>query len=84
MARHNDPHTASAQWYINLSDNKQLDPSARRWGYAVFGRVLEGIEVVERIGQVETGARGPFPSDVPAEPIVVRHARVIDPPETTQ
>lgn len=84
MARHEDPHTASAQWYINVVDNPRLDPSARRWGYTVFGRVTEGLDVIDLIAQVETGAVGPFPSDVPLAPVVITAIRVIDPPETSQ
>lgn len=80
MARHNDPHTASAQWYINVADNTRLDPSPRRWGYTVFGRVTEGLDVVDRIAQVETAARGGM-QDVPVEPVIVRTVRVVAPPE---
>lgn len=83
MARHTEPHTATAQWYINVADNVRLDPSARRWGYTVFGRVIEGLEIIDRIAQVQTGPGGPFPSDVPVEPVVITAVRVIDPPETS-
>ena len=78
MARQNEPHSAKAQWYINLADNKMLDPSARRWGYAVFGRVVEGMEVVDKIAKIETGAGGPFPAEVPQKPVIVHSMRVID------
>lgn len=78
MARQDDPHTAKAQWYINLADNTRLDPSARRWGYAVFGRVVEGMEVVDKIAKIETGAGGPFPAEVPQTTVLVHSMRVIE------
>ena len=78
MARQDDPHTAQAQWFINVADNKQLDPSARRWGYAVFGRVVEGMEVVDKIAKIETGAGGPFPAEAPQTTVLVHSMRVID------
>ncbi len=63
-ARTQDPNSASAQFFVNLADNTQLDAGAEP-GYTVFGRVTEGIQVVERISRLPTGAKGPFPSDVP-------------------
>ena len=83
MARHDDPHSATAQWYINLKDNTSLDPNRRRWGYAVFGRVIEGMDVVDKIGAAETGARGQFPSEFPQKPILVHSVRII-PSEATE
>jgi len=85
MARTSDPHSANAQFYINLGDNLPLDPRPQRWGYTVFGRVLdEGIDVVDQIGYVETSA-GPAPElakDVPVEAVVIKSIRLIDaPPE---
>lgn len=77
MARVEEPHTATAQWYINLKDNTSLDPNRRRWGYTVFGRVVEGMDVVEKIGAVETGARGQFPAEFPQTPILVHSVRII-------
>lgn len=71
MARTGEPHSADAQFYINLSDNPPLDPQASRWGYAVFGKVVEGMDVVDAIGSVATGAGGSFDGDVPAKPIVI-------------
>jgi len=78
MARTRDPHSATSQFFINVADNAFLDhtaPTARGWGYAVFGRVVEGMEVVERIEAVATGARGGH-RDVPLEPVVIRSARI--------
>ena len=71
MARTADAHSADAQFYVNLSDNPPLDPQASRWGYAVFGKVVEGMEVVDAIGSVATGSAGQFDGDVPVKPIVI-------------
>jgi len=71
MARTEDPHSATSQFYINLKDNLQLDPQLERWGYCVFGRVIEGMDVVDAIAKVPTGPRGEIPSDVPQTDIVV-------------
>jgi len=72
LARADAPHSGNAQFYINLTDNDELDPTPLRWGYAVFGRVVEGLEVVERIGHTATGSVGPWPKDAPLEPVVIR------------
>jgi cyclophilin family peptidyl-prolyl cis-trans isomerase len=72
MARTNDPHGSDAQFYINLYDNADLDPNKTRWGYAVFGKVVQGMDVVDRIGNVQTGARGPFKEDAPLKPVVIQ------------
>lgn len=71
LARTGEPHSADAQFYVNLSDNPPLDPQASRWGYTVFGRVTEGMEIVDAIGSVATGAGGTFDADVPLKPIVI-------------
>ena len=71
LARSDAPHSGNAQFYIDIADNPDLDPVATRWGYAVFGRVVEGMDVVDRIGAVATGAVGPFKSDAPVKPIVI-------------
>jgi peptidyl-prolyl cis-trans isomerase A (cyclophilin A)/peptidyl-prolyl cis-trans isomerase B (cyclophilin B) len=71
MARTGEPHSADAQFYISLADNPALDPQPGRWGYAVFGTVVEGMQVVDSIGGVATEAAGPFDSDVPLKPIVI-------------
>lgn len=77
MARYDDPHSGSAQFYVNVADNYSLDPSPARWGYAVFGRVVDGMEVVDRIANVATGARPPFTDDAPLEPVVITKAQVV-------
>lgn len=80
MARSQDPHGSDAQFYVNLYDNEALDPNKTRWGYAVFGKVVQGMEVVDRIGNVATGARGPFKEDAPLKPVVIeRIERVASP-----
>ncbi|MDM8566493.1 peptidylprolyl isomerase [Candidatus Halobeggiatoa sp. HSG11] len=74
MARTGDPHSATAQFFINVTDNSFLDFKAktmRGWGYTVFGKVTEGMEVVDKIKQVKTGGGGPFPSDVPLTPVII-------------
>ncbi|MFU8896609.1 MAG: peptidylprolyl isomerase [Gammaproteobacteria bacterium] len=78
MARTNDPHSATAQFFINLVDNARLDGSPGRWGYTVFGRLTDGLDVLDKIGAVATGRGGPFPTDVPQAPIVITQARVVD------
>jgi len=80
MARFNDPHTASSQFYFNLQDNQSLNPSSKRWGYTVFGRIVEGGEVVEQIGSMATGYSETFESsDVPLQTIVLKRASLLDP-----
>ena len=81
MARTRDPDSATSQFYINLADNAFLDhrpPAARPSGYTVFGRVVEGMDVVEAIVRRPTGPAGPFPRDVPRPPVVIRSARVLE------
>lgn len=77
MARTNDPHSATTQFFINLVDNDFLDhneKSIRGWGYAVFGKVVEGMDTVDKIAEVPTGAMVPFASDVPRETIKITAA----------
>jgi cyclophilin family peptidyl-prolyl cis-trans isomerase len=74
MARQQNPHTAKAQFFINLKDNPSLEPQRDRWGYAVFGYVIEGMDVVDKIGNVRTGPQGQFSRDVPIVPIVIEKA----------
>ncbi len=79
MARTSDPHSAGAQFFINVSDNDFLDhsePSAQGWGYCVFGTVVAGREVVDRITAVETGKRG-FHGDLPLEDVLIERAEVV-------
>jgi cyclophilin family peptidyl-prolyl cis-trans isomerase len=77
MARGNEPHSADSQFYINLVDNASLNPRPTRWGYAVFGEVVEGMEVIDLIGAVPTGARGEFDRDVPVDPIVIERVELL-------
>jgi peptidyl-prolyl cis-trans isomerase B (cyclophilin B) len=79
MARTADPHSATAQFFINVADNGFLNhtaPSAEGWGYCVFGKVVEGTDVVDRIKGVRTGKRG-FHADVPLEDVVIERAEVV-------
>jgi len=80
MARTNDPDSATAQFFINVVDNTALDhrgkQSGRTWGYAVFGRVIEGMEVVDEIRFVPTEARGPH-QDVPIEPVLIERVEIL-------
>jgi cyclophilin family peptidyl-prolyl cis-trans isomerase len=71
LARTGDPHSGTAQFYINFADNSTLDPQPSRWGYAVFGRVVEGMNVVDDIGAVATGEAGPFERDAPLKPVII-------------
>jgi len=74
MARTSDPHSAKAQFFINVNDNIALSPRPDRWGYAVFGNVIEGMDVVDAIAKVRTGPGGRFSQDVPVVPIVINKA----------
>lgn len=78
MARTSDINSATSQFFINLKDNEFLDHGTRDFGYAVFGKVVEGMDVVDKIAGVKTGDRGHH-SDVPMEPIVTNTARRKDP-----
>ncbi|GMV17687.1 MAG: peptidyl-prolyl cis-trans isomerase [Polyangiaceae bacterium] len=78
MARTSDPHSATAQFFINVKDNTSLDHKGKNdagWGYTVFGQVVAGMDVVDRIKAVKTGAAGPFTKDAPLEAIVIKSAR---------
>lgn len=77
MARDPSPHSGDVQFYINLRDNATLDPQPSRWGYAVFGRVVEGMTVVDDIGNVATAEGGPFEEHVPVKPIVIESAEIL-------
>lgn len=86
MARTGDPHSATAQFFINHADNSNLDyPSFDGWGYAVFGKVTEGMDVVDKIAEMETTTKtlttkaGPSPmKDVPVETVVIKSAKVVE------
>ena len=97
MARTGDPHSATAQFYINYKDNAMLDASSAKnnvpppckadnppaqckqygWGYTAFGRVVQGMDIVDKMADVPTGAGGMFPSDVPQTPIVIEKVTLI-------
>ena len=72
MARTADPHSAKSQFFINVGDNSRLDTRLNTWGYTVFGYVIEGMEIVDKIVSVPTGPAGEFRSDVPFVPIVIK------------
>jgi cyclophilin family peptidyl-prolyl cis-trans isomerase len=76
MARLSEPHTASSQFFINLKDNRSLDHSPRGWGYTVFGKVVEGMDVVDSIATVRTTTKGPH-GDVPVEAVTIKKAGVV-------
>ena len=78
LARSDAPHSGNSQFYININDNPDLDPVATRWGYAVFGKVVEGMDVVDRIGAVPTASMGPFKSDAPIKPIIIQKIEEVD------
>jgi peptidyl-prolyl cis-trans isomerase B (cyclophilin B) len=78
MARTSDPHSATAQFFVNVVDNAFLDHTAKSaagWGYTVFGDVTSGMDVVDRMVAAKTGSQGPFSKDAPLEPIVIQSAR---------
>jgi peptidyl-prolyl cis-trans isomerase B (cyclophilin B) len=80
MARTSDPHSATAQFFINVNDNDFLNhtaPNAQGWGYAVFGKVTDGLDVVDVIRQVKTGNSG-FHQDVPTEDVLIEKASVLE------
>ena len=89
LARTSAPHSGTSQFYINLADNPDLDPLPTRWGYAVFGQVVEGMDVIDRIGVMPTGEMGPFESNAPLKPVVIEKIELLDetpgatPPDTT-
>ena len=80
LAREDSPHSGSSQFYINLVDNAGLDPLPSRWGYAVFGRVIEGMEVIDRIAHLPTETVASFATDVPVSRPLIRRAYVIESP----
>lgn len=77
MARTNMPHSASSQFFINVVDNDFLNyrsPTQDGWGYAVFGKVTQGMDIVDKIRKVPTGSGGPFPKDAPQELVIILKA----------
>lgn len=80
MARTGNPHSATAQFFINVVDNPFLNftgPTAEGYGYTVFGKVVKGMDVVDKIAASPTGAAGPFRSDVPKQPIIIEKASAV-------
>ncbi|MCG3771398.1 MAG: Peptidyl-prolyl cis-trans isomerase cyp18 [Nitrosomonadaceae bacterium] len=80
MARTSDPNSATAQFFINVSDNAFLNytaPNDRGYGYTVFGKVIGGMDVINKIAATPTGAGGPFPGDVPKTPIIIEDVRLL-------
>ena len=80
MARTDDPNSATSQFFINVEDNAPLNPGPGKVGYAVFGRVVSGMDVVDKIRRVETNTRGPH-ENVPVENVVIKSARRIEEPK---
>ena len=81
MARTGDPHSATAQFFINVGDNSRLNyrsPDMQGYGYTVFGKVISGMDVVQKIAATPTGPGGPFPTDVPREKVLINKAVVVD------
>ena len=79
MARTSEPHSATAQFFVNVSDNAFLDHTAKSssgWGYTVFGEVTSGMDVADKMVAVQTGPQGPFAKDAPLKPIVIKSARL--------
>ncbi len=76
MARTNDPHSATAQFFINLTNNDFLNNRGEQWGYAVFGKVTQGMDVVDAIAKVKTGNHG-FHRDVPATPVIIESVTLV-------
>jgi cyclophilin family peptidyl-prolyl cis-trans isomerase len=77
LARASGPHSGDRQFFVNVADNADLDPLPTRWGYAVFGRVVEGMEVVDRISVSPTGAMGPFKQEAPMQAVVIQKIELL-------
>lgn len=77
MARSGSPHSGNSQFYVNVADNPELDPLPTRWGYAVFGRVTQGMDVIDKMGVVATGSMGPFKSEAPLKFIVIQKIELV-------
>jgi cyclophilin family peptidyl-prolyl cis-trans isomerase len=82
LARPPGPHDGDVQFYVNLADNAALDPSQTRWGYAVFGKVVQGMEVVDAISVVPTGAKGPFKENAPLKNVVIEKIERVPAPNS--
>jgi peptidyl-prolyl cis-trans isomerase A (cyclophilin A) len=77
LARAAGAHTGDCQFYVNVADNADLDPLPTRWGYAVFGRVVDGMDVVDRLSISPTGSAGPFKQDAPLQQIVIQRVEIL-------
>ena len=82
LARGPNPDSGTSQFYINLVDNPDLDPLPTRWGYTVFGKVIQGMNVVERIGLLPTGSFGPFKSEAPLKPVIIESITLVTPSQS--
>ena len=80
LARPQEPHSGDVQFYVNLAENSALDPNQSRWGYAVFGKVVQGMDVVDRISTVPTGAKGPYKEDAPLQPVIIERIERVPTP----
>lgn len=78
MARTSDPNSATSQFFVNLTDNAPLNPSRGNAGYAVFGKVTDGMDVVDKIAATPTGSAGPFRQDAPQDQVVIETAEVVE------
>jgi len=78
LARGEAAHSGNCQFYVDLADNPDLDPLPTRWGYAVFGKVIQGMDVIDKMAVAPTGAVGPFKTDSPLKPIIIQKAEIID------
>jgi cyclophilin family peptidyl-prolyl cis-trans isomerase len=86
MARTAEPHSATAQFFINVADNEFLNhrgKTPRDWGYVVFGKVVKGMNVVNKIKSLPTVPAGPFPKDVPATPVIIQQVTLLNPAESS-
>jgi peptidyl-prolyl cis-trans isomerase A (cyclophilin A)/peptidyl-prolyl cis-trans isomerase B (cyclophilin B) len=84
MARTSEPNSATAQFFINVAENKSLnfrEATPQGYGYTVFGKVVSGMDVVNKIAKAPTGSGGPFKTDVPAERVIIKQAVVVDAPK---
>jgi peptidyl-prolyl cis-trans isomerase A (cyclophilin A) len=79
LARGEPPHSGNAQFYVDLVDNPDLDPVPTRWGYTVFGRIVSGMDVIDRIAETPTGATGPWKSDAPLKPVIIEKVDILAP-----
>jgi peptidyl-prolyl cis-trans isomerase A (cyclophilin A)/peptidyl-prolyl cis-trans isomerase B (cyclophilin B) len=77
LARAEQPHSGNAQFYVDLADNPDLDPVPTRWGYTVFGRIVQGMDVIERIGETPTGSVGDFKQDAPLKPVIISKVEIL-------